>query len=63
MTIGIVIGLIVLLLSIGFVALMMVNEWTESPAEVLAKAAPGGTPASKVKASRKAPKKKAKAKK
>lgn len=62
MTIGIVIGLIVLLLSLGFVALMMVNEWSGNGSETvpLSKAAPSGAPLRKAKA---APKKKAKAKK
>jgi hypothetical protein len=64
---GVIIGVIVLLVSIGFVVLMMVGEWSESgkamEAEVSSDVSPvrSAAPASKraKKAAPKAPKKKA----
>jgi hypothetical protein len=60
--IGVIIGVIVLLISIGFVALMMVSEWSVPEKSAPKTAIPAGpaAPASKAKAARKpASKKKA----
>lgn len=61
-TVGVFIGVVVLLVCIGFVVLMMVSEWSES--SVSAPLAENPAPAAAKKASKKAPaKKKAAAKK
>lgn len=59
---GVFIGVVVLLISIGFVVVMMVSEWSEQPGSAPLAENPAAAPAKK--ASKKAPaKKKAAAKK
>ncbi len=57
-TVGVFVGVVVLLVCIGFVVLMMVSEWSETPSSTLLAENPAA--AVKAKASRKPAKKAAK---